>query len=62
VASWRSLCLVGWPMSMATRPPYLVSAGIEVVALPFVLLARREQGASDPITGDLEPEAPPTAA
>jgi hypothetical protein len=49
-------------MSMATRPPYLVSAGIEVVALPFVLLARREQGASDPITGDLEPEAPPTAA
>jgi hypothetical protein len=40
----------------------LVSAGIEVVALPFVLLARREQAASDPITGDLELEAPPTAA
>jgi MFS family permease len=28
---------------------YLVSAGIELVALPFVLLARREKASSDPI-------------
>ncbi|HLE89056.1 MAG TPA: MFS transporter [Candidatus Limnocylindria bacterium] len=28
---------------------YLVSAGIQVLALPFVLLARREKAASDPI-------------
>jgi len=38
---------------------YLVSAGIQVLALPFVLLARREKAASDPITDDeLEPAAP----
>jgi MFS family permease len=30
----------------------LVSAAIEVLALPFVLLARREQAASDPIDAD----------
>jgi MFS family permease len=36
----------GYPMS------YLVSAGIEAVALPFVLLARREHASSDPITAD----------
>jgi len=30
---------------------YLVAAGIQVVALPFVLLARREKAASDPIDG-----------
>ena len=29
---------------------YLVSAGIQVLALPFVLLARREHAVSDPIT------------
>jgi MFS family permease len=31
---------------------YLVSAGIQVLALPFVLLARRENAPSDPITDD----------
>jgi hypothetical protein len=29
---------------------YLVAAGIQVLALPFVLLARREHALSDPIT------------
>lgn len=29
---------------------YLVSAGVQVLALPFVLLARRERAVSDPIT------------
>ena len=31
---------------------YLVSAGIQVLALPFVLLARREKAASDTITAE----------
>ncbi len=29
---------------------YLVSAGIQAIAVPFVVLARREHAASDPIT------------
>jgi hypothetical protein len=32
---------------------YLVSAGIQVLALPFVLLARREKAASDPMEADV---------
>jgi hypothetical protein len=40
--------VAGYPMS------YLVSAGIEAIALPFVLLARREHAPSDPITADGE--------
>jgi MFS family permease len=39
---------------------YLVSAGVQIVALPFVLLAKREKASSDPITED--PETPETAA
>jgi MFS family permease len=35
-------------------PAYLVSAGISALALPFVLLARREHAVSDPIQGDDE--------
>jgi MFS family permease len=35
---------------------YVVAAGIELVALPFILLARRERAASDPIQ---DPEAVP---
>jgi hypothetical protein len=31
-----------------------VSAGIQVLALPFVLLARREKAASDPMEADEE--------
>ncbi len=30
-------------------PAYLVSAGVQVLALPFIFLARRERSASDPI-------------
>ena len=42
----RTADVFGYPTS------YLVSAGIQVVALPFVLLARRENAISDPITDD----------
>jgi hypothetical protein len=35
---------------------YLVAAGIQVVALPFVVLARREHAPSDPI--EQEPPTP----
>jgi MFS family permease len=28
---------------------YLVSAGVQLVSLPFILLARRERAASDPV-------------
>jgi MFS family permease len=31
---------------------YVVGAGVSLLALPFVLLARRERAASDPIAGD----------
>ena len=40
----------GYPMS------YLVSAGIQTMALPFVLLARSEHASSDPITADSDAE------
>jgi hypothetical protein len=33
---------------------YLVSAGIQVLALPFVLLARHEKAASDPMEAETE--------
>ena len=31
---------------------YLVSAGVQALAIPFVVLARRENASSDPITDD----------
>ena len=31
---------------------YLVSAGVSVLAIPFLILARREKASSDPITDD----------
>jgi hypothetical protein len=31
---------------------YVIAAGIQTLALPFVLLARRENASSDPITAD----------
>jgi len=40
----------GYPMS------YLVSAGIQTMALPFVLLARSEHASSDPITAASDAE------
>jgi MFS family permease len=33
---------------------YLVSAGMQALALPFVLLARRQNASSDPITDEDE--------
>ena len=33
-------------------PSYLVSAGISALALPFIVLARREHASSDPITNE----------
>ncbi|MDQ2935110.1 MAG: MFS transporter [Chloroflexota bacterium] len=42
----RTADVFGYPTS------YLVSAGIQAVAVPFVLLARRENAISDPITDD----------
>jgi MFS family permease len=37
---------------------YMISAGVVALAVPFVVLARREHASSDPITGDEEPVAP----
>jgi MFS family permease len=42
-------------------PSYVVSAVIQVVSLPFVLLARRENATSDPITDAPEPTPAPAA-
>lgn len=36
---------------------YVVAAGVELLAVPFMLLARRERGRSDP-TGDVEERTP----
>ena len=43
--------VAGYPAS------YLVSAGIQAIALPFILLARREHAPSDPITADAQDPA-----
>jgi MFS family permease len=44
-------------------PSYLVAAGVQVLALPFIVLARRERSPSDPITADADTETvEPTAA
>ena len=36
---------------------YLVAAGLQVLAIPFIVLARRENAVSDPITADSDDEA-----
>jgi len=41
-------------------PSYIVAAGIQALALPFIYLARRERAPSDPITEE-DPEATETA-
>ena len=41
---------------------YVISAGVMGLSIPFVILARREKAASDPITGDEEPVIPPSVA
>jgi MFS family permease len=52
----RTADAFGYPAS------YVVSAGIQALALPFVLLARRENAASDPIDRELEAEPGPSPA
>jgi MFS family permease len=37
---------------------YLVAAGVQAVAIPFVILARRENAVSDPIVAGVEPGSP----
>ena len=37
---------------------YLVAAGLQALALPFIVLARREKAVSDPITRDADETAP----
>ena len=51
----RTADLFGYPAS------YVVSAAVQTLALPFVILARRENAASDPIT-DVDEQPAPTAA
>ena len=36
---------------------YVVAAAIQALAIPFAILARRENASSDPITSDTEPVA-----
>ncbi len=43
-------------------PSYVVSAAVQALAIPFVLLARRENASSDPVTDDDPPGLSPTAA
>ena len=52
----RTADAFGYPAS------YVVSAGIQALALPFVLLARRENAVSDPIDRELEAEPGPSPA
>jgi MFS family permease len=49
----RSADLFGYPAS------YVAAAGIQALAIPFALLARRENASSDPIRGDAEPTEVP---
>lgn len=45
----RTADVFGYPAS------YVVAAGVQALAIPFALLARREDASSDPIRGDAEP-------
>jgi hypothetical protein len=47
--------LGGYPAS------YVVSAGIQALVFPFIILARRENAPSDPILADGEPAPEPAA-
>ena len=40
---------------------YMISAAVQALAVPFVILARRERAASDPISGDAEVVTPRVA-
>jgi len=52
----RTADLFGYPTS------YVVAAGIQALAVPFALLARRENAVSDPMRAEVEAEASPTEA
>ena len=45
----RTADVFGYPAS------YVVAAGVQALAIPFALLARREDAPSDPIRGDSNP-------
>jgi MFS family permease len=41
---------------------YMISAGVQALAVPFILLARRERAASDPITAEGDAPGPKVAS
>ena len=51
----RTADLFGYPAS------YVVAAGVQALALPFIVLALREKAPSDPITDGAEEKEPPVA-
>ena len=52
----RTADVFGYPAS------YVVSGALQALAIPFVLLARRENAPSDPITDEPSPGTPPGAS
>jgi len=42
-------------------PSYMIASGVQALAVPFILLARRERAASDPITADADVSSPKAA-
>jgi MFS family permease len=42
-------------------PSYMIASGVQALAVPFILLARRERAASDPITVDADVSSPKAA-
>jgi hypothetical protein len=51
----------GLDNTQAYGPSYVVAAVIQLLSVPFVVLARREKASSDPITESAEHRAPTTA-
>jgi hypothetical protein len=39
----------------------MIASAVQALAVPFILLARRERAASDPITADAEASSPKAA-
>jgi hypothetical protein len=52
----RAADVWGYPAS------YLAAGAIQALALPFILLARREHAISDPVTASTEDPTPSTAS
>ncbi len=48
-ASFSNRGWARWPTSGGTPSSYVVGAGLELLSVPFILLARREKASSDPI-------------